>query len=211
MASSAHAADLDATRASVPTAVVASAFAWTGFYAGAHVGYGWGYGASTTTGGLVFPGSGNGGLFGGQLGVNYQIGQFVLGLEADLAYAAIGRHSPLSIMIRNEMLGSVRARAGFAHDRLLVFVTGGPGITRASFTATAGPETATRSGWAVGGGGEYALTQNWTVRAEYIYYNFGTRPLGLPYAGTMRNSVHTVKLGVNYLFSTAPSAVVARH
>ena len=72
-------------------------------------------------------------------------------------------------------------------------------------------EKYTRVGWTLGAGVEYAVTQNWTVKAEYSYYNFGTRTLGPTYAGTVRSDAHTVKLGVNYLFSTGPSAVVARY
>jgi outer membrane immunogenic protein len=66
-------------------------------------------------------------------------------------------------------------------------------------------------GWTVGAGVEYALTQNWTAKVEYSYANFGTRTLAAPLCCTARTDIHTVKLGVNYLFSTGPSAVVARY
>src|SRR6266436_9928050 len=55
-------------------------FTWTGFYAGAHVGVGWSDG----------DGSGSGFVGGGQVGFNYQINQWVLGVEADLAGTTIG-------------------------------------------------------------------------------------------------------------------------
>ncbi|QCK86262.1 porin family protein [Phreatobacter aquaticus] len=208
----AQAADLGVRRVEVPSAIMASGFSWTGFYAGVHAGYGWGRSTGTNPFGGQFPLSTSGALLGAQVGYNYQINSLVLGVEADLAYTTIGGHTALGLTGRNNMLGSLRARAGFAVDRSLFYVTGGLGIQTASFTQGAGAaEKYTRFGWVLGAGYEYAITNNWTVKAEYMYYNFGTRTLGPIYAGTLRSDGHTVKLGVNYLFSTGPSAVVARY
>ena len=66
----------------------------------------------------------------------------------------------------------------------------------------------------VGVGIEYAFAQNWTVKAEYMYYGFSDlRPgfVAAPNTDRERINIHTVKLGVNYLFSTGPSAVTARY
>jgi outer membrane immunogenic protein len=214
-AAGAQAADLGSPRMPIAAAVVAPAFSWSGFYLGAHVGYG--FGRTTPSDGLSFPMNTSGGLIGGQIGFNYQINQIVLGAEADLAYAGISGSrvslAPQVLFVRTNMLGSVRARAGFAVDRALFYVTGGLGIQGGSFATNggAGAERYTRTGWTLGAGVEYAMTPNWTVKAEYSYYNFGTRTLGPIYTGTIRADVHTVKLGVNYLFSTGPSAVVARY
>jgi len=211
-AAGAQAADLGSPRMPIAAAVVAPAFSWSGFYLGAHVGYG--FGNSRFFNGIAFPTSVNGPLVGGQIGFNYQINQIVLGAEADLAFAAItGRASNFpAISHRTNMLGSVRARGGFAVDRALVYVTGGLGFQGGAVAQDpTAPQKYTRMGWTVGAGVEYAVTQNWTAKLEYSYYNFGTRTLTAPYAGTVRSDVHTVKLGVNYLFSTGPSAVVARY
>ena len=215
-AAGAQAADLGVPRSPVASAVVAPAFNWTGFYLGAHAGYGFGR-TTPSDAGLSFPMNTSGGLVGGQIGFNYQINQIVLGAEADLAFAGISGSraslAPQVLFVRTSMLGSVRARAGFAVDRALLYVTGGLGIQGGSFATNcwAGAERYTRTGWTLGAGVEYALTQNWTVKAEYSYYNLGTRTLGPIYTGTLRADVHTVKIGVNYLFSTGPSAVVARY
>lgn len=211
-AAGAQAADLGVARGPVAAAVVMPAFSWTGFYVGAHVGYG--FGRSTGFGPGPFPANTSGPLVGVQAGFNYQINQIVLGAEADIAFAAItGRNNTFPVpLYRTNALGSVRARAGVAVDRALLYVTGGLGIQGGSFATTGNPaENYTRAGWTVGAGVEYAMAPNWTVKAEYAYYNFGTRTLGPIYAGTVRADVHTVKLGVNYLFSTGPSAVVARY
>jgi outer membrane immunogenic protein len=214
----ASAADLGAPRTPMAAAVVSPAFNWTGFYIGAHAGYGFGRTDGITNAGVVFPLNGSGPLVGGQLGFNYQINSLVLGVEAELAFAAISARNfqnPLaSVYHRTSMLGSVRARAGYAVDRSLFYVTGGLGFENAGFGVAAGAtpvEKYTRVGWTLGAGYEYAVAQNWTVKAEYAYFNFGTRTLGPIYAGTVRSDVHTLKLGVNYLFSTGPGAVVARY
>jgi len=211
-AAGAQAADLGAPRSPVAAAVVAPAFNWTGFYLGAHAGYGWN---NYTLFNGPGAGSGNGPLLGGQIGFNYQINQFVLGAEADLAYAAISGRPVAApgFSVRTTMLGSVRARAGFAVDRALLYVTGGLGIQNASvaFNLNAANVRFTRTGWTLGAGVEYALTQNWTAKIEYSYYNFGTSGAIPVYNFQVRSNIHTVKLGVNYLFSTGPSAVVARY
>jgi outer membrane immunogenic protein len=77
----------------------------------------------------------------------------------------------------------------------------------------------TRATWAVGGGVEYALQGNWTVKGEYMYID--TRQTltscGNATIGGGRfcwnhdvPGLHTFKLGLNYKFNTA-GAVVARY
>jgi outer membrane immunogenic protein len=119
----------------------------------------------------------------------------------------------------------VLGRLGVAADRALFYVTGG--LAFADFgsrvnNTTAAPtitssSTGTRTGWTLGAGVEYAFTPNWTVRAEYLYANFGsatvtgTSSIPTDRAWRIKNETHTVRVGVNYLFSTGPSAVVARY
>jgi outer membrane immunogenic protein len=83
-------------------------------------------------------------------------------------------------------LGTVRARAGWAADRALLYVTGGLAYGQAVATSSAsifdgtntdlfaGDGSGTRYGYAVGGGLEYAFTNNISGKVEYIYYNLGT-------------------------------------
>ncbi|WP_439574281.1 outer membrane protein [Phreatobacter sp.] len=215
-AAGAQAADLAVPRSPIASAVVMPAFSWTGFYVGVHAGFG--FGRSTGFGPGPFPANTSGPLIGGQVGFNYQINQIVLGAEADLAFAAISGRDDVTLPgfaahYRTHMLGSVRARAGVAVDRALLYVTGGLGIQGGSFATNPGPgpERYSRLGWTVGAGVEYAITPNWTAKLEYSYYNFGTHTLGPLYVGTVQSHVHTVKVGLNYLFSTGSSAVVARY
>jgi outer membrane immunogenic protein len=141
-------------------------------------------------------------------------------------------------------LSTIRARAGLpvlAEDRGLLFVTGGLAIGRVSSSGYvavgqtlnapydqvwAGSSSSTLVGYALGGGFEYALTDHWTTKVEYLYYNLGnaSHPLNLVYnsvAGapvivfpTLGKTVASVngsiiRLGLNYRFNLGP--VVARY
>ena len=74
-------------------------FSWTGWYVGANGGYGWGQTSHTATTGVTgipgLPGltTGNfntrGGVAGGTVGYNYQMGNWLLGAEADLDWSNI--------------------------------------------------------------------------------------------------------------------------
>src|ERR1035438_8530934 len=87
-ASVASAADLPTKGPYYKAPVAAPAFSWTGFYIGGDIGYGWGTSDGTLTnsvGAFPIPYSAdpNGIIGGGFLGYNYQINQFVVGVEAD--------------------------------------------------------------------------------------------------------------------------------
>jgi outer membrane immunogenic protein len=228
LASGAQAADLGVPRGAVAAAVVAPVFSWTGFYVGGQIGYGWLNGSSTFSNGAPTLPVRSSGVFGGvHVGYNYQINNFVLGAEADIEYSGIrGTRTDLTGgtsagIFDSRWQGSLRARAGVAADRALFYVTGG--LAFADFRLAGGPAagplqgyTSTRAGWTLGAGVEYAFTPNWTARVEYRYANYGSvsADLGPLYPGVVqRTSLHThaVRLGVSYLFSTGPSAVVARY
>jgi len=218
-AAGAQAADLGVRRAPVAAAVVAPAFNWTGFYAGANIGLGI---ANTNYNALLgIPGSGSGLVAGVQAGYNWQVNNFVLGLEADFGYFGVRRTGAFglgsTLTWRTQWDASLRARAGLAVDRTLLYVTGGVGFadigTRGQLAGLAVvnfAQTQTRVGFQVGAGIEHALTQNWTVRAEYLYGNYGSKVLAGA-AAPVRLEEHKFRIGVNYLFSTGPSAVVARY
>src|SRR2546421_919176 len=72
-----------------PAGVLPVAYDWTGFYVGGHVGYGWAEKDWRDAFGLNVSNKTNGFLGGGQVGFNYQIGQFVLGAEGDFSWSGI--------------------------------------------------------------------------------------------------------------------------
>ena len=117
VASSAMAADLPTRKAPpAPMSYAPPVFSWTGFYVGVNGGWG------GTSGGNDF-GSPTGGLVGGTVGYNYQISQFVTGLEGDWDWADINKSGvngfvgPYSNKI--DQLMTARARVGYAFDRAL--------------------------------------------------------------------------------------------
>jgi outer membrane immunogenic protein len=231
LGSGAQAADLGVPRGAIAGVVVAPVFSWTGFYAGADLGY-WTGSASTVVPGFIpgFPRP-NGVTLGGHIGYRHQFANnLVLGAEADLSWLG-GKTSngftgvgTTAYQLRGNWDGSLRATAGFAVDRALLYVTGGVSVidARGCFIAAAGAPCnagtfygGTRAGWTVGAGLDYAVTQNWTVRGEYLYANYGSRLYASPVAVggfiSSRLETHKFRVGLNYVFSTGPSAIVARY
>ncbi|KAA2234746.1 outer membrane protein [Salinarimonas soli] len=171
---------------------------------------------------------------GAQIGFNYQFGMFVAGIEADLSYtdlsetqtyaspttfgaALAGTRSTLSQDL--EYLGTVRARLGVSFDRALVYVTGGLAYGDVSYRADfftsggalqfAGRKSDVEVGYTIGAGVEYAFTNNLTLKAEYLYYDLGSRNVqvdSIPGVGTgayvsrFETDGHIARVGLNYKF-----------
>lgn len=227
-AGGANAADLPLK---APMAAPAPAYSWTGCYAGAHVGWGWGQQRPTdgffgsSSGGRSAKGSldTSGGLFGGQVGCNYQFaGNWVVGLQGDLAGTDIngkGR-DPLfgfkgaTVALKTDWLASVTGRVGVtSSDHLaLYYAKGGVAWDHNQWDLSnldfSGPSiwSGTRTGWTVGVGVEWVLwSPRWTGFAEFNYYNFGSGPTIFDGEGdffqTGQQSIETVKVGINYKLS----------
>jgi outer membrane immunogenic protein len=154
---------------------------WTGFYIGINGGYG--FGSSNWTNSLA-GNSGNfdlsGGVVGGTVGANYQINQFVVGVEGDIDWSGIqgstsnGLCAGTTCTTKNTWLSTIRGRAGFAADRVLFYGTAGGafGSIQANVPAFASTSS-TQFGWTAGAGIEGALTDNLTARIEYLYVDLG--------------------------------------
>jgi outer membrane immunogenic protein len=183
-------------------------FTWTGFYIGANGGYGFG---RSKWDGLPATFDVKGGLAGGQLGYNWQFGQFVWGLEGDGDWTNLRGHANAASCLgttlcetRNNFLATARGRVGLAVDRLLPYVTGGlaVGNIKATDPPFAGVDK-TREGWTAGGGLEYSLAPNWSVKAEYLFVNLGKENCGI-LCGLPSNNVslttNVVRGGINYHF-----------
>lgn len=188
-------------------------FTWTGLYLGGQIGYAWG--TDTVT---VHPfGFGtdftpNGVVGGGHIGYNLQLSQIVAGLEGDIEGTGISRTFSPGGAIYNTSVsaqGSIRARLGLAFDRALLYATGGAEFAGFDTTVSAilSDQTShTRAGWTVGGGVEYAVTPNWSIRAEYRYADFGSFTQATPLAFGFISSVNhhetenAVRAGFSYKF-----------
>jgi outer membrane immunogenic protein len=210
VATSAFAADLPSRKAP-PLAPVysAPAFSWTGFYVGVNGGFGTGDFRGAGSG--VF-GDPSGGFVGGTAGYNYQIGQFVVGVEGTLDWADLTKNTTLAngsfTKASVDSLGNVLGRFGFAADRALFYVAGGYAggdVHGTDFTAgglTFG-NSAWQSGYSIGGGIEYAVTNNVSVKAEYLFTQLGSQSYfaGSPADGVKTGlNINTIKTGVNYKF-----------
>jgi len=169
---------------------------------------------------------------GGQVGCNWQSGTVVAGLEGDFDYfpgnSGFGNNTdtlpssntPFVIgqQLTTNYLATVRPRIGIAADRNFAYVTGGVAFTRASYTESyadnngaTGAATASSSltGWTAGAGWEYALTDHWLFRVEYLFAAFpSTSAAGSIALGDANNSLHgtaglvmqVARAGVNFKF-----------
>lgn len=226
MATAAYAAD--AVVEEVPVAV--EGFSWTGFYVGVHGGYGWTNGDYSQPGPgaeIISEGDLDDFLVGVHAGAQYQFdNNVVLGVEVDIQYRngedaagffLGGAPVAAGLTLDSELnwTGSARLKAGYAMDRWLPYIAGGlafadydanlalggvpfPPVFGSGFDDTS-------VGWTIGGGAEYAFTDNLIFRAEYRYSNFGTEdvflilPLATP-GQEFELESHDLTIGVSYKF-----------
>jgi outer membrane immunogenic protein len=171
-----------------------------------------------------------------QAGYNWQSGNYVYGLEADFgafnvhasrAVTAISGGGPNTFTITNsadtDWLFTARGRFGALFSNVLVYFTGGLALTQLqvanfysdnnvfAFTGSWGASK-TKVGWTIGGGIELPIARNWTIKAEYLYLDFGS----VSAAGTINDSfgqgyshgiststdltAHIARAGVNFKF-----------
>lgn len=191
----------------------------------------------------------NGSFMGGiTLGYNWQMpgSGLVLGLEGEGGFLRVRSRviDPNSLAFGSDTLdttrignayGVIAGRLGFAWDRVLIYGKGGVAFvgkhTDVTDTCTVAPcgggtvaavRDTTQTTWAAGGGLEWALTNNWSVKAEYLYlatretYNVcgagGAGAAGSTFCSVHTDpGIHTAKLGLNYRFNWGAAPVVARY
>jgi outer membrane immunogenic protein len=170
-----------------------------------------------------------------QAGYNWQSAQnWVLGIEGDINYVDLGRNTGLVQIVtlpvgvlssqttRLDWLSTIRGRLGYSFGSLMIYGTGGLAIAHEdSMNYTQAPlgggliapevghVSDTRLGYTVGGGVEYALTRNWSVKGEYLYTDLGTinyvsssQPLNVTAFHTASSAVkfNIARAGLNYKF-----------
>lgn len=236
---SAFAADLP-SRAAPAALAPAPVFTWTGFYVGASVGAvgltsdvkGW----NDVDNGYDVKGTGGGALAGVGFGYNYQMGNIVLGVEADLSgvmgaveksgYGPIGTYGDSNlghIGSKMTVFGTVRGRVGVAFDRTLVYATGGLAVANYRHTYQNEYDTsyylssgATRTGWVVGVGIEQALSASLSLKLDALYADFGTKKFTAPDNDVVniqhfKDTALVARVGLNYRFGGSAAPVVARY
>jgi outer membrane immunogenic protein len=196
-------------------------FSWTGFYLGINGGYGFGQSSwNDPIDGPTGNFSTSGGLVGGTVGFNYQIGSFVIGIEGDGDWQNVqgttfsGGCAPAPAFgfgggctTESDWLATIRGRAGFAWDRVLFYGTGGVAFGDVQAAAGALPfASGTQTGWTAGVGVEWAFAPNWTAKIEYLYVDLGnftcppTSCGAFPFADTVTFNENIVRAGINYKF-----------
>jgi outer membrane immunogenic protein len=177
----ANAADLPRRSAEMPVKAPAyvAPFSWTGFYLGINGGGGWGRSEWTGAAGSTDRFDVSGALIGGTAGYNWQAGHTVFGLEGDIDWSNIRGSTSSGICAasdcstKNDWLGTVRGRVGYAFDRFLPYITGGLAVGNVKAEVPGGSTDTTRAGWTVGAGLEAAITGPLSLKVEYLYADLG--------------------------------------
>jgi outer membrane immunogenic protein len=199
---------------------------WTGVYLGGHVGGGWGdkwftgsFGESDGTVPL------QGFLGGGQIGANWQIDRWVLGLEGTftgtdltgtgIAFADFGHEFNAKV----NWLATIIGRVGVTIDHALLYAGGGVAFVRETDTFTDHNEFKspasnwtghnTNTGFTFLAGVEYAIDQYWSARIQYNYYQVGESFINLlpdstgsgPLPENTKLRMQSISAGVNYRFN----------
>jgi outer membrane immunogenic protein len=197
----ASAADLAPYSYGKAPALPYAVYNWAGLYVGGQIGGSWTNQSWTNTArtapfGDLGPGQGFGqratGVFGGaQLGYNWQASNYVFGLEGTIS--GMDNHGTLLNTVfgarddvfswRTNWMATVTGRTGIAVNNNLFYVKGGYAGVSSHMAVSdvvppavgSGSDSRWHSGWTVGAGWEYGITQNWIVGLEYDYAAFGTK------------------------------------
>jgi opacity protein-like surface antigen len=161
---------------------------WSGFYFGVHSGWQWSQiDASSIPGGLSqFDVSHDSPVVGGQIGIQHQFGNFVLGIEGTLSVAFQDDYSSapcpnpaFTCAARFDDVFTIGPRLGWAMGKWMPYLTGG--YANAAFsekislnTNSSNPfeDRQRHSGWFIGGGVDLAMSHGWTIGLEYRHYEF---------------------------------------
>jgi outer membrane immunogenic protein len=210
---------------------------WTGAYFGANIGGAWGDSRAREpdvqpSGFFNAPGdtftAGTHGVTGGaQAGYNWQMNQFVAGVEGDFGYLGFnGQQSSSSfagtfVSSTGGVYGTFRGRVGFAFDRVLIYATGGgmvadvgagvsnPLNTPPNFTDAIlfTGKTNMQTGWTLGGGVEVAVANGWSLKGEYLHFDLGTKRVvancenctagPIPFFWDIKNTGDLFRVGIN--------------
>jgi outer membrane immunogenic protein len=181
-----------------PPAKIADSFSMDGVIGGVHAGYNWQFEEGTG-------------------------GGWVVGVEGDLDAADInGSHDfngflndgtfvSGQLKMKSDWQGSLRLRGGYGWDRFLLYATGGIAFAEAKLSidsdsssdiSFSGSTSSTLTGWLLGGGVEYAFTDNWIGRAEVYYADFGKDTFHTDHIGDVKAGFHetVATVGISYKF-----------
>ena len=166
-------------------------YSWAGPYLGGNLGWAWGSVDNSVTRPSGFAG-------GAQAGYNFQTGPWVFGVEGDLqATGASDTFAPWKFS--NPWFGTVRGRAGWAFNNILVYGTAGLAFGELRGETFGLSETHTNAGWTAGVGAEFGFAPNWTTRLEFLFVDLNDNNFTIT---GVQNGYHfgLLRAGVNYRF-----------
>ena len=191
-AASAQAADMYAPRAPYTVNQPLNAYSWAGPYIGGNLGYEWGSVSNNPTRPSGFAG-------GAQAGYNWQMGNWVFGVEGDIeATAAEDTFAPWKFS--NPWFGTLRGRAGYAISNVLFYGTGGLAFGELTGQTFGLSESHTTAGWTVGLGAEVGLAPHWSAKIEYLYVDLASSQFVTVTNTSSGYRFGTFRAGVNYHF-----------
>jgi len=176
---------------------------WQGFYLGAQTGWSRSHGKDKTSGTKLKNSVIDGGVHGGY---NWQSDGLVFGLETDANLFGLSKKNargPFSKSIITPF-ASTRLRIGTSLGDSLLYGTGGVSFGLGSHKLSSGGKRKTKfhTGWVIGAGVEHKVSENWSLRGEYLYHNFGKKDYKFT-SGTRKISyddAHSLRVGVSYHF-----------
>ena len=184
---------------------------WAGLYLGGNVGSGTGRDRSSLAvaglGTEQFNLSPDGIVGGGQIGYNWQAGNWVYGVEADFQGSS-QKDNKTTVALgtaaydaKLPWFGTARGRLGYAFNNVLIYGTAGLAFGSLELERGGLQQSHTSLGWTAGVGAEVGIYQNWTAKIEYLYVDLSKNSYTLlPTAADSALSFGAVRIGVNYHF-----------
>lgn len=183
----------------------------TGFSGGLHAGYNW------QAGTLVYGAEADFGAFSLRRSVTS---------SGTFPSAFLGTDYSVTESMKADWLATFRGRIGVTvRPDILLYATGGLALTKFSFTSSyrdnaidatfpggtgSGNVSELRAGWIVGGGAQWAVNRTWSIRAEYLYADFGSMSVAVPLSNTPAFTqvmqvgaelhAHIARVGLDYRF-----------
>jgi outer membrane immunogenic protein len=179
------AADIPVLRES--TVIPVPVITWSGFYAGAHGGWGFGRVTFIKTPFDLLNHTMDGGLVGGHIGYNWQMGySWLIGVEASGTWSGVRKTAfgPFNTFPNDRWTTEVRwlatltPRIGVTISNWMWYLKGGVAFADISHRLDADivffDASGTKVGWTAGLGGELLLGSNWILGIEGNFYDFAS-------------------------------------